>query len=418
MRLRLLVFGSLALNLFLLVVLVSGLSRSGSPISDKLSGKAGEGDPGGHLAPDNGIRGALSPASDTLRKDSPSAAIDALTGLEALGFPELVSRLRDAGVPEATVVDIVVGRLDREMKREWKASIDPPDLEWWKADVDERLGALVARDIQLFQRERRKRLNGLLGAGWDLDDAGWQGFEPLYGKVLTALPPEKAGKIRAIEGQFAKQMAALAFDGDAAARAVGEVVAARHREEKRKALEAVLNPREYEAYQLRFSELARSMRRDLANFNATSDEFAAIFKIREPVEREIDREHSGLDDGSVRARKDLRRRAADEIRRALGDERYQEYEFNLDPVFRSAREFAAKIGEAEDKAMSLYEIGGWAQLERRRIEGDASLDELSRRSALAETRRRLEQFLQQILSPDARRRSREMGVDFLDSLPR
>ena len=404
------------MNLFLLVALLSGRQRADreSSRSRSQSLEATRDEEPGNTA----VEGHVEVAQRSEGKDAGEAGVISWKGLDSLGFPELVTRLREAGYPEETVRDIVIGRLDRYLERERMNSITVPDLEWWKPDADDRLRTIVKQESDILRREREKRLAGLLGEDWSSGRTSMDGFTPFYGKVLSAMPPGKAGIVRDIEKQFAEKIALVSRDDQAAGQSVVRVAIAQPREEKRKALEATLSGKEFQAYQLRFSDLARSMRRDLAKFNATSNEFVAIFDIREPVEREIELKHSGLDDGSARARKDLERRAADEIRRALGDARYQEYEFNRDPVYRSARDFVEKVGEAEDKAMSLYEIGGWARLERQRIEKDASLDDLSRRSALAETRRRLDQYLQQILSPDARRRSRELGVDFLDSLPR
>jgi len=411
MRFRLLVAGSLALNLFLLVVLLAGRQRE--------EREAGAGAGAGSGAERNLMVSDVAEAiaEGAAKEGAPAEAKERdWGGLESLGFPELVAHLRKDGCPEESIRDIVAGRLDRYLAEERGDSSAGPDLEWWRADADERLRAFMDREADALRRERAKRLAELLGA--EAQAEGALESEPFYGKTLVSMPAAKKRIIRGIERRYAEKIAAALAETAGAGEAAGRLAVARLREEERAALEAAFNAREFEAYQLRYSELAKAMRRELAMFNASSNEFVAIFKLREPIEREIALKFPGVDAGSASARKDLERKAADEIRRTLGDERFREYEFNLDPVYRSARDFAAKVGAEAEKAMSLYEIGGWARLERQRIEQDASLDELSRRAALAETRRRLDQFLQQILSPEARRRGRELEIDFLDSLPR
>lgn len=409
MRFRLLVTGSLALNFFLLVVLLSGRQRVEREVNTNNSPVV-EGVP---AEPGSAEGGAV---SDAREAGETAAKVIPWGGPGSLGFPELVARLREAGYPEETVRDIVAGRLDRYLSEERGDAVSGLDLEWWKPDADERLRDFMDREADALRRERAKRLAELLGAG--REPGASTELVPFYGKVLDSMPAAKKRIIRDIERRYAEKIAAAVSATAGAGEAAGRLAAARLREEERAALQAALSAREFEAYRLRYSELSRAMRRDLAMFNASSNEFVDIFRIREPIEREIALKYPGVDAGSASARKDLERKAADEIRRTLGDARYREYEFNLDPVYRGARDFATKVGEEEGKAMSLYEIGGWARLERQRIEQDASLDELSRRAAMEKTRRRLDEFLQQILSPEARRRSRELKIDFLDSLPR
>ncbi len=409
MRFRLLFAGSLALNLFLLVVLLTGRQR------EEREAGAGEGTGAERDLMVSDVAEALEVGT---AKEGPSSETKGgdWGGLESLGFPELVAHLRERGCPEDSIRDIVAGRLDRYLAEERGDSAAGPDLEWWRADADERLRAFMDREQDALRRERVKGLAELLGA--ESQPQGGAAAVPFYGKTLVSMPAAKKRIIRGIERRYAEKIAAALVETAGAGKAAGRLAVARLREEERAALEAAFSAKEFEAYQLRYSELARAMRRELAMFNASSNEFVAIFRIREPIEREIALKFPGVDAGSASARKDLERKAADEIRRTLGDERFREYEFNLDPVYRSASDFAAKVGEEAGKAMSLYEIGGWARLERQRIEQDATLDDLSRRAAMTETRRRLDQFLQQILSPEARRRSRELEIDFLDSLPR
>ena len=48
--------------------------------------------------------------------------------------------------------------------------------------------------------------------------------------------------------------------------------------------ERILTPAELEEYDLRNSNTGRAMRRELAAFNPTEEEFRAIYKLRQPVD--------------------------------------------------------------------------------------------------------------------------------------
>ncbi len=411
MRFRLLAAISLALNLFLIVVLFSGRQREDRLEQDALG-----------AAPASPAAREAEPAVPGLETDG-----GALVGALAMGdvaswealhsddFKVFVAKLRKAGFPGSVSADIVVGEVERSMRAK-AALADAPDMEWWKPGADEVLARRADAASDALKADRDALLTDLLGADWEAARSE-SGLVPRV-TALPGLGPERARAVLAAEEEFETSLAKLRRESMAAGREADEAEVARLREAKRLALDRILNDRQLEGYQLRHSELAKSMRRELVDFNATSNEFLTIFRICEPVEREIALECSGGDEASAPKRKDLERKRDGELMQALGKDRFQEYRFNRDPLYRSARAFASKVGATGSAVLSLYEISGMGMAERNRIEQDEELDELARRAALMETRRKFDGYLQQILAGEAMKKYRASGLDFLDTLPR
>lgn len=406
MRSRLFLWISLSLNIFLIVLLLSGLQRESRR---------------GDLPPPADGESRVAAPPKALTEDSKSVSTaESLTwkSLETKDFKALVERLRTAGFPETIVQDIVFGEVDRSLKLKKLDSISLPDLEWWKADVDEEYRGLV--DIQLaeLRMERNETLTQLLGENWDRGRASELDIQPVYGSELGDVDAKTALSAREIDLQFAARVRDYERARELAAEPIVETERGKINETRRAALGELLNEKQLQAYLLRFSDLARKLRRELSHYNGTSNEFLTIFNIRDRVEREIQLKHGGADKDSLGLRNGLEARASAEIKAALGASRFQAYRYNLDPLYRHAAAFLATHGGAPDKTLHLYELSHMGKAQGEAIERDLTKNEVERRRELERTRRQLEENLNRVLSPVTYRRYRESGADFLESVMR
>ncbi|MCX6930421.1 MAG: LysM peptidoglycan-binding domain-containing protein [Verrucomicrobia bacterium] len=137
----------------------------------------------------------------------------------------------------------------------------------------------------------------------------------------------------------------------------------------------MLSPPDLEEYLLRYSQNANDLRTQFGQlrfFNATPDEFRAIFRATDPLDPRIELLAYANDPSSLEARKALEDQRENAIKVALGPKRYEEYRLLQDPVYRDAVAAAQDAG-TPDAAPAIYAINVAVQAEQNRIRGDTKL---------------------------------------------
>ena len=129
------------------------------------------------------------------------------------------------------------------------------------------------------------------------------------------------------------------------------------RQQTRRELSAILTPAQLEEYLLRYSDTARTLRSDLAllkSFNATPDEFRAMFRAMDPINEQLALVDESTTQGATQ-RNALMAQAEAALKLALGEKRFAQYQLMHDPRYREAYAEALKAGNP-DSAAALYEI--------------------------------------------------------------
>jgi hypothetical protein len=133
---------------------------------------------------------------------------------------------------------------------------------------------------------------------------------------------------------------------------------------------------------LRYSENASRLRQELTGLNATPEEFRALFRAIDSIDREIQLRYAGDDAASQRARSALEQQRLAVIRNTLGTDRFEAYQTVRDPAYREALAVAQQAGGDENAALALYEINRATTDELNRIRTDPSLTEAQRQQQL------------------------------------
>ena len=76
----------------------------------------------------------------------------------------------------------------------------------------------------------------------------------------------------------------------------------------------------------------------------TPDEFRAVFRMRDPIEQQIQLTYNGNDPASVQQRLQLDLQRETALQTVLGPERYQAYRLHNDPLYREAQSTARETG--------------------------------------------------------------------------
>ena len=118
---------------------------------------------------------------------------------------------------------------------------------------------------------------------------------------------------------------------------------------------------------------SRSLRSELRGFESTPEEFRALFRVTDAIDRRLQLLEGSTDPEAVQRREVLTLQRDAEIKAALPTERYEAYALNKDPIYRDAQSVARQVGAPADAVIPLYQINQASAIEQERIRTDATL---------------------------------------------
>jgi LysM repeat protein len=304
--------------------------------------------------------------------------------VESADYAVYVENLRALGMPETTIRDIIVADIDQIFLQRQRADAAQQDMEWWRAVPSQEMQSNLLARAQGMESERQALLAKLLGPDWAKDRP--QNDElplGLAGPVLSALPDEVKARVQEIAQRSSARMAAYVAQVEALGQPLNPVEVARLRDETRAQLAAVLPAAALEEFLLRYSENANQLRRELGGLNPTPEEFRAVFRAVDALDRELPL-RAGSDAESQRARAALETQRLAALRAALGPQRFAAYQAAMDPAYRDAVQVAEQVGGDRDTVLALYEISRASNDTMNRIRNDASLSDAQRAQQLRE----------------------------------
>lgn len=303
--------------------------------------------------------------------------------VESPDYAVYVENLRALGMPETTIRDIIVADVDQIFAKRRRDDAARRDIEWWRATPSPEVQSNLVARAESLESERTALLTKLLGPDWAKGRAEQERTPlALTGPVLGNLPDEVKQAVQSLAVQSQQRVQDYLDQMRTAGRQPSEAELARIREETRQQLSAILNPQQLEEFLLRYSEDASRLRRELAGFNPTPDEFRSIFRATDPIDREIQSRFSGDDPASRRARQALEEQRTAAIRNIVGADRFAAYQQAQDPAFREAVAAAQEAGGGEETATALYEISRATRDEFNRIRNDPSLTDAQKQQQL------------------------------------
>ena len=202
------------------------------------------------------------------------------------------------------------------------------------------------------------------------------------------LSPEKAQQLRDIESdygelrlQIMQEMSGFRMPGDSEKLKLLDT-------EKERDLQAALTPEEREANNLRNSPTAASLKRKLAGFDATEDEYKTIFALQNALDEKYPTSSLGYVGGAdmtelFRARSEAQKEVDSQIQAALGSDRYAEYVRATRSDYQSLMAAAQRFNLSADTVAQTYQARDAAAGDARRISDDKSLSAEEKTQAYA-----------------------------------
>ena len=318
--------------------------------------------------------------------------------VEASDYLDYIDNLRRIGCPEETIRDIILADVNKLYKTKRREAGSQKKFEYWKGNAMLGMG-MDKEDIESVRElnTERDELLKQLGIESSLESEVSQMLNPIE-HMLGFLPEQKqVAVIKELQGMQTR-MAELSEDGGMEMEMIKQV-----QNEMEQSVKGMLSEEEFTSYLLRMSGTANMMRNQIAGFNPSEEEFLSVFELRHAFDNEYGTQYGPPTDETAEQR-ELRENAKielnDQIREALGDERYTDYERAQDFQFQQIHRSLKKADLGTDEAIQVYDMQKAAQDAARQLRENQALNEAERSERLLQIRNETESAIRQAVGTE------------------
>lgn len=332
--------GSLVANLALVAVIVSGLRREAAVTLAAAEAAA---------APTT----AASATHTTAPSSATAADPETWNGLQGGDVAASIERLRAAGFPPK-IVQALAAELVRTQFAPRRVALNLKANEapfWMTGSRDPKVDAAL-REIN---REQDEATRALLGADMFGQD---EAYATRLRQQMPGLTPAKIEELQRIQRENQEKRA------DFYAKIAG--IGTMNPEERAKlgdfdkalvaAIGQALSPAEFEEYQMRLSQTADRVRSQFQAFDATEQEYRALFKVHQSFDDLTGPMYAPPSQEEMRRRSEAQTQMNDQIKAVLGDARYAEYQRGTDYNYSRTRQLIARLELPPATADLVYDL--------------------------------------------------------------
>jgi hypothetical protein len=373
-------------------------------------------------------RATSPPTSATPRLDQPSASSEKpvpvsspfnWNSVESPDYKKYIVNLRAIGCPEATVRDIIIADVDKLLASRNRMVAPKRAARYWEPEEREVTTFLTddqGRQEQALEKEKRALIKELLGIDSYSERRKLNGDEDMTERRLAFLSEGKREQARALLEKYSELERAFQEKTDGrrgglTAEDRAEITGLR--EAHQAELANLLTPREAELYELWSSNAAVATRFALGGMDDSSErEFLAIYNIRKRLDPSPDT--LNLDEpATLEALSKTSAQTEEEIRAALGEERYAQYQRGQDHDYRQLIEVARQYHLPEGTAAKIYALK--KRVEEASVISDQTANEPDR-TALGPIRHEADESVRELLGETAYQHYRRNGnADWLQN---
>jgi hypothetical protein len=302
--------------------------------------------------------------------------------VESDDYRAYIANLRAIGCPEETIRDIIIADVEKLYAKRLAPLRKPEEeFKFWTTG-NSISGSEQAPEFYKAQRglakEKKELLKQLLGAHYEKELAKQYGGGPQPKDSLEHLPRETRDKASELYQKFSEQQSDLYQQAKGSIDSTTQNGLRVLKRQLHDDLAKVLSPEDLFEFEVRTSDVARNLKYELQAFDATEQEFRAIFKAKQNVEF-LD---AGADDG---------------LEAALGEARYKEYKRAEDSDYQNLFRFADSRGLERTTVDQIYQLKDEAQEAAKEVRRNKDLSEDQRMAALAAIRAETEKTVMEAL---------------------
>ncbi len=323
--------------------------------------------------------------------------------IESTNYVTFIENLRAFGCPEETIRDIILTDIAKVFGKKRSALVAQGHVDkFWLPSPDEGGDPQLQQQIAELDEQERKLVKELLGVDFQTEVSKyWQDNEIAEQRMYGFLPEAKQGPLKELNSKYES------LEQEIYARGKGELLP--EDEEKLRALEKekeaemarILSPEEMEEYQLRNSSTAANMRTQLAGFQPTEEEFRKMFRVQKVFDEQFKKGFDLTDESALalqsKAQGEAQQALKEELKKTLGEARYNEYARAMDSDYRSLQNISSRYNLPQETAANIYNVKQQAEAQKRLIDSNPNLTAQQRQNALdaiaAETRKEIAKSL-------------------------
>ena len=323
---------------------------------------------------------AVAPASSATAasNSAPAAARDPITGKEWAALPTedlaaLRDRLRAEGFPPAVIRMILSAQLGETFAARRKAiEASRGETPYWKPLTPDPQTQMALRALE---REAREALTALVGPDPE------NGTAATLQRQYPGFAADKIAQLASIRDDYEQRRGDVyASSGTALSRdKISALDAAMHAE-----VAALLTPQELEDYDLRTSNIAGQLRNTLVAFDATEQEFRTLYQLQQSFSERLDPTGAGVPSPDrIKARTEAQNELNDQIKAALGDDRYAEYKRATDYGYQQTSKLVARLALPPETSNQMWALQQDIQQRAAALRIDRTLSAADRLQQLA-----------------------------------
>ncbi len=330
--------------------------------------------------------------------------------IESADYRVYLANLQSIGCPQRTIRDIIVADVDQVFIQRGRELLLPLNRRVWEvlANEDEakELGNRIEKDWEALVEERKAVLKKLLGHenpfDSDDDDASKARERARWARILDFLPPERQEQVLALRRACEDAVREL-WQSERDLTKEERQDRQRHQRELEAArdqqLSAVLSPDELAEYQLRISAGA-NLRHQLSRVEFSTEEIRAIAQINNE-RRQAESQVTADKVEAKQRRAEIARQAEAQLRQALGEPRFGDYQRAQDGRFEAMSQVVERYGLPEATALTAYEMQVAAEAQATALRQDQNRPAEEQQALLEASRSETERSLKETLGAKA-----------------
>ncbi len=350
--------------------------------------------------------------------------------LESTNYAVFIANLRAFGCPEETVRDIIlseVSKLYAKRRTALRAQLSRIEMDrFWITDAShatqsgDSLRAGLMEQLDELDKEQAALIRELLGVDFRSEMAKYWSEDNEQERRYSFLPVEKQGPLRDVLGKFEVMEQALYERTKGLLLDQDEAQILQIQRQRQAELAKLLTPEELEEYELRHSSTAAGLRSQLTGFQPTEDEFRKVFRLQKTFAENFSEAFDPTDDAQMqikqRAQQNAQEAVQDEIRNALGEKRFAEYERAQDGDYKTLVQFAERFEIPRDMADKVYGMKQEAEKQQQRLLQNPLLTPEQRQAAMSAIVRETERAVAGTMGDQLFKNYRRVGGQWIDNL--
>ncbi|MBI5387642.1 MAG: hypothetical protein HZA90_23530 [Verrucomicrobia bacterium] len=299
------------------------------------------------------------------------------SNLESTNYFTYIANLRAVRCPEETIREIIVADVGRLYAAK-RATLRPAQrqLKFWVSndDADSAGGSDLdlQRKLRDLDREEKALLRELLGLDYEHEQARILGQNDWEERMYGFLPAPKRALLSDLITRFEEQEQDLIAKTRGLMTEEDSAQLKLLQEQRQAEIAGLLTPEELEEFNLRNSDTANNLRASLDLFGATEEEFRKLFRLQKEFDDRFGLDFDPSDSQKARDYAQAQEQLREEMRHALGEARFKEYERSRDNDYWTLAQITDRFNLGREPANKVYELQRALDEERRRLLSDVA----------------------------------------------